>query len=145
RAITERPDLFAAAVCNVGIANALRAEFTPNGSTSVSEFGSVAIEAECLALAEMDGVSHVLPGVAYPAVLGVVGWNDSRVEPSQTGKFIAALQARGAPGKPALLKINYDNGHETEDKNVTFRDFASQIAFLLWQTGHPDFQPVAQP
>ena len=48
-----------------------------------------------------------------------------------------------ASDKPALLKINYDNGHFTEDKQVTFKNFASQYAFMLWQTGHTEFQPTA--
>ena len=39
-----------------------------------------------------------------------------------------------------LLKVNYDNGHFTEEKIVTFKNFAGQFAFLLWQTGHKDFQ-----
>jgi prolyl oligopeptidase len=39
------------------------------------------------------------------------------------------------------MKVNYDNGHFTEEKLVTYRNFASQDAFLLWQLGHPEFQP----
>ena len=41
RAVTERPDLFAAIVCNVGVANALRVEFSPNGPVNTPEFGTV--------------------------------------------------------------------------------------------------------
>jgi prolyl oligopeptidase len=144
RAITERPDLFRAAVCNVGCANALRMEFSPNGPVNAPEFGTVADEAECAALFEMDGVQHVREGVTYPAVLGVAGWNDPRVAPWQPGKFLAALQnatASGGGSRIALMKINYDNGHFTEEKVVTFNNFASQMAFMLWQTGHADFQP----
>jgi prolyl oligopeptidase len=40
------------------------------------------------------------------------------------------------------MKVNYANGHFTEEKIVTFKNFASQAAFLLWQTGHKDFQPA---
>lgn len=141
-AITDRPDLFAAAVVNVGCANTMRMEFSPNGPVNTPEFGTVTIESEALALYEMDGVQHVQKGVKYPAVLGVAGWNDPRVTPSQPGKFIAAVQAASTSGKPALLKVNYDSGHFTEEKVVTFKNFAGQDAFLLWQTGHKDFQPV---
>jgi prolyl oligopeptidase len=141
RAITERPDLFAAAICNVGVANVLRAEFSPNGPVNTPEFGTVQNEAEAQALYEMDGVQHVKPGVNYPAVLGVAGWNDPRVIPWQPGKFIAAVQANSTSGKPVLLKVNYDDGHFTEEKIVTFRNFSGQFAFALWQTGHKDFQP----
>ena len=96
RAATERPDLFAAAVCNVGCANAMRLEFSPNGPVNIPEFGTVKDPVQCRALYEMDGVQHVRPGVRYPAVLGVGGWNDPRVPPWQPGKFVAAVQ-RPAP------------------------------------------------
>ena len=141
RAITERPDLYAAAICNVGIANVMRFEFTPNGPTNVPEFGTVTKSDECKWLYEMDGVQHVVNGTNYPAVLCVAGWNDPRVIPWQPGKFAAAMQNASNSKKPVLLKINYDNGHFTEDKEVTFANFASQYAFAMWQCGHPDFQP----
>ncbi|HXB01730.1 MAG TPA: prolyl oligopeptidase family serine peptidase [Opitutaceae bacterium] len=141
RAITERPDLFAAAVCNVGCANAMRMEFSPNGPVNIPEFGTVKDRVECQALYEMDGVQHVQNGVKYPAVLCVGGWNDPRVAPWEPGKFAAALQNATASGKPVLMKVNYDDGHFTEEKIVTFKNFAGQFAFLLWQTGQKDFQP----
>lgn len=39
-----------------------------------------------------------------------------------------------------LVKVNYDNGHFTEDREVIFVNFADQYAFVMWQCGHPDFQ-----
>ncbi len=141
RAITERPDLFAAAICNVGCANAMRLEFGANGPVNIPEFGTVKDSVECKALYEMDGMQHVVSGTKYPAVISVGGWNDPRVVAWQPGKFSAAVQNASSSGKPVLLKINYDNGHFTEDKNVTFANFANQYAFVLWQCGHPDFQP----
>jgi prolyl oligopeptidase len=141
RAITERPDLYAAAICNVGMANAMRAEFTPNGPANVPEFGTVSDSIECRALYEMDGVAHVASGTKYPAVICVGGWNDPRVIAWQPGKFAAALQNASASGKPVLMKVNYDNGHFTEDRSVAHANFADQFAFAMWQCGHPDFQP----
>jgi prolyl oligopeptidase len=90
----------------------------------------------------MDGVQHVQPGSLYPALLGVGGWNDARVPAWLPGKFVAAVQNASASGKPVLMKVNYDDGHFTEEKKVTFRNFAGQYAFMLWQTGHKDFQPA---
>lgn len=141
RAVTERPDLFAAAVVNVGLANAMRAEFSPNGPINTPEFGTVKDPIEAQALYEMDGLQHVMPGVRYPAVLGVGGWNDPRVVPWEPGKFIAAIQQASTSGRPALMLVNYDNGHFTEEKSVTYRNFANQFAFVLWQAGHKDYQP----
>jgi len=141
RAITERPDLFAAAICNVGCANAMRLEFGANGPVNIPEFGTVKDSVECKALYEMDGMQHVVNGVKYPAVICVTGWNDPRVVPWEPGKFAAALQNASTSGKPVLMKVNYDNGHFTEDKDVTYANFADQFAFVMWQCGHPAFQP----
>lgn len=141
RSITERPDLFAAAICNVGCANAMRLEFGANGPVNIPEFGTVKDSIECKALYEMDGVQHVVKGVKYPAVICVAGWNDPRVVPWEPGKFAAALQNASTSGKPVLMKVNYDNGHFTEDKDVTYANFADQYAFVMWQCGHPAFQP----
>jgi prolyl oligopeptidase len=140
RAITERPDLFAAAICNVGCANAMRLEFSANGPGNIPEFGTVKDSVECKALYEMDGMQHVVKGTKYPAVICIGGWNDPRVVSWQPGKLAAALQNASASGKPVLMKVNYDNGHSTEDKNVTYANYADQFAFVMWQCGHPDFQ-----
>jgi prolyl oligopeptidase len=141
RAITERLDLFAAAICNVGLANTMRFEFTSNGPANISEFGSVKDSVECRALYEMDGVQHVVKGTEYPAVICVGGWNDPCVTVWVPGKLAAALQNASISGKPVLMKLNYDSGHSSEDKNVTYANFADQYAFILRQCGHPDFQP----
>ena len=140
RAITERPDLFAAAVNNVGCSNAMRLEFSANGPVNIPEFGTVTDSVECKALYEMDGMHHVKKGVKYPAIMGVGGWTDPRVVVWQPGKFVAAAQQASTSGKPVLMKVNYDNGHFTEDREVTFANFADQYSFVMWQCGHPGFQ-----
>lgn len=141
RAIEERPELFAAAVCNVCVANVMRVEFSPNGPVNTPEFGTITDAKEIGFVHEMDGVQHVVKGTKYPALMGVGGWNDPRVVPWEPGKLVAAMQAASTSGKPVLMKVNYDDGHFTEEKKVTFANFASIYAFLLWQTGHREFQP----
>lgn len=145
RAVTERPDLFAAAVVNVGLGNAMRSEFTPNGPVNTPEFGTVKDPTEARGLYEMDGLQHVMSGVRYPAILGVAGWNDPRVVPWEPGKFVAAIQQASTSGRPALMLVNYDNGHFTEEKSVTYRNFANQFVFALWQAGMPGYQPEPEP
>ena len=141
RAITERPKLFAAAISNVSCSNALRMEESPNGPVNVPEFGTVEDSVQAMALYEMDALHHVEKGTDYPAVICVGGMNDPRVIAWQPGKFAAALQRASTSDQPVLMQVNYDNGHFTEDKRVTFRNFANMYAFALWQAGHPAFQP----
>ncbi len=96
----------------------MRLEFSVGGPGNIPEFGTIKDSVECRALYEMDGVQHVVPGTHYPAVICVGGWNDPRVNAWQPGKFAVALQNASASGKPVLMKVNYDNGHFTEDKKA---------------------------
>ena len=135
RAITERPDLFRAAVPRVGVMNALRVEHEPGGQANIPEFGTTTTEAGFQALREMDAVEHVRPGVRYPAVLLTAGINDSRVEAWQPAKMAAVLQERSAGG-PVLFRVGFDAGHGmglTKDQRV--EETADVYAFLLWQLG----------
>jgi prolyl oligopeptidase len=142
RAMTERPDLFAAAINNVPVSNPLRGENRPNGILDSKEFGTVKDSAEAMGLIEMDAYLHVTPGVKYPAVIAVTGINDTRVPSWQPAKFVAALQSANPAGKPIVLQVNYTSGHWTEEKFVEFQNFANKISLALWQAGHKDFQPV---
>ncbi|MPS65000.1 MAG: S9 family peptidase [Chryseobacterium sp.] len=141
RAITERPDLYAVAIPEVGLTNALRTEITANGPNQIPEIGTLKNEEDTKHLIEMDAQSKVKKGVKYPAVIIRVGMNDSRVAPWMPGKFAAALQNSSASGKPVLLYANYDNGHFTSDYDVIFKEYADIFAFALWQVEHPNFQP----
>lgn len=142
RAITERPDLFAAAINNVPLSNPLRGENRPNGIMDSKEFGTIKDSTEAMGLIEMDAYLHVTPGVKSPAVIAVAGINDTRVPVWQPAKFVAALQHANPSGKPFVLQVNYDSGHATDEKFVMYRNFANMYAFALWQAGHKDFQPV---
>lgn len=143
RAITERPDLFAAAGIAVGLTDMLRYETTANGVPNIAEFGSVKTEAGFRNLLAMSAYHHVRDGVRYPAVLLATGINDPRVDPWLAAKMTARLQAATASGKPVLLRVDYAGGH---GPGVTQRQqlatFADGCAFLFWQLGHPDFQPA---
>jgi prolyl oligopeptidase len=61
--------------------------------------------------------------------------------PWQPGKFVAAIQQASTSGRPALMLVNFDNGHFTEEKSVTYRNFANQFTFALWQAGMKNYQP----
>ncbi|KAA9332072.1 S9 family peptidase [Hymenobacter busanensis] len=144
RAMTERPDLFAVAMPEVGCLNAVRMENSPNGPVNVPEFGTVQKEDECKALLEMDAYLHLKKGVKYPATLVTAGFNDPRVIAWQPAKFAARLQASNASGKPILFFTDYEAGHGIGDsKQKQFETMADLLSFGLWQTGVAAFQPAA--
>ena len=134
--ITERPDLFGAAVDAVGDNNALRFETTSNGVPNIPEFGSVKTEEGFQALLAMDAYHKVKNGVKYPAVLLTTGINDPRVEPWMSAKMAARLQAATASGKPILLRVDYDAGHGFgSTKKQRNEQNADIYAFLFQQLG----------
>jgi prolyl oligopeptidase len=144
RAITERPDLFGAAIIQVGCLDMLRIETTPNGVPNIPEFGSVKTEDGLKELYEMSSYAHVRDGTNYPAVMLTTGINDPRVEPWQSAKMAARLQAATTSGKPILLRVDYEAGHgigSTKKQNEEQR--ADTWSFLLWQFGLPGFQMPA--
>lgn len=141
RAMTERPDLFAAAIPQVGCLNPLRAEESPNGPVNVPEFGTVKDSLECMALIEMDSYLHIKNGVKYPATLITTGMNDPRVATWQPAKFAANLQAANISDKPVLFWVDYEAGHGIGNtKTKSFESLADVFSFAFWQTGHPDYQ-----
>ena len=131
--IAERPDLFAAAIDNVGINNVLRYETTPNGPSNIGEFGSFTTEEGFRNLLAMDGYLKIKDGTKYPAVLLTHGINDPRVEPWLSAKMAARLQAASSSGKPVLLRIDYDAGHGLGSSRMQFIEERSETLAFLWK------------
>jgi prolyl oligopeptidase len=145
RAMTERPDLFAVAVPEVGVLNALRSETSANGVPNIPEFGTVKDEKQFAALQEMDALDHVRDGVAYPATLLMHGINDPRVPVWESFKMAARLQAATSSGKPVLLRLDYAGGHGIgSTKSQRQEQYADIWSFMLWQFGDQRFQPSAK-
>lgn len=143
RALEERPDLFAAAVPMVPVSDLLRFETTANGIGNVAELGSVATEPGFRALLAMSPYANVRNGVDYPAVLITAGINDMRVDAWQPAKLAARLQAATASERPVLLRVDEDAGHGIDStRQQRIENAADMLAFILWQTGDPAFQPT---
>lgn len=143
RAITERPDLFAAAVDSVGVTDTLRIESMPHGAFFIDLAGDVKARSGFDALYAMSPYAHVKDGTRYPAVLLMTGMNDPRLDPWQVAKMAARLQAASSSGKPILLRVAYHGGHGmfgSGERDVQ-EAWADEWSFLLWQLGVAGFQP----
>lgn len=110
-AFTQRPDLFRAVVSFVGIYDMLRVELDPNGAFNVTEYGTVKDPAQFKALYAYSPYHHVKDGTAYPAILFLTGENDHRVNPMQSRKMTARLQAATSSDRPILLRTSSTAGH----------------------------------
>ena len=144
RFMTERPDLAAVVIDQVGVSNATRSEFSPNGPPNIPEFGTVTEKDGFKGLYEMDAYLHVKDGVKYPSVLLTTGLNDPRVSSWEPTKMTARLQAANAGPNPIILRIDVDAGHGIgSTRSQRDRETGDVIAFLLWRTGDPRYQPKA--
>lgn len=140
RAMTERPDLFAAVVSAVGVNDTLRAEFTPNGVPNIPEFGTVKTEAGFKGLLAMSTLANVKDRTAYPALMVYGGFNDPRVEIWHSAKLAARTLAASSSGKPVLLRVDYDAGHGIGNtKQQQIEERADIFSFMMWQFGQPEY------
>ena len=108
--MAHHPEVCAAVLAHVGISDALRTELSPNGEFNITEFGTVRDETQFLGMLGYSPYHAVKQGTTYPAVLATTGMNDPRVEPWQSFKMVAALQASGTPN-PVLLRVSRNTGH----------------------------------
>jgi prolyl oligopeptidase len=132
RAMTERPDLFAAVIDGVGWSNPLRYVAEQNGYGEEPEWGAISSEAGYRALKAIDSYQSVKDGTAYPAVLLTTGVTDSRVAPFHAAKMAARLQAASTSRKPVLLRVDFDAGHGIGlPRAQQDREAADTYAFLL--------------
>lgn len=109
--LTQEPGLARAVVSRVGIYDMLRVELDPNGQFNVTEFGTVKNQAQFNALYAYSPYHRVREGVAYPAVLLTTGENDGRVNPMQSKKMAARLQAATESEHPVLFRSTSSAGH----------------------------------
>ncbi|MEY3136080.1 MAG: hypothetical protein RJA39_1965, partial [Pseudomonadota bacterium] len=142
RAITERPDLFAAAVPSVPVLDMVRSEQRANGVANIPEYGTVKVEPEFHALLRNSSYHAVKEGVKYPATMLMHGVNDSRVDVWQSLKFASQLANAQKGAQPVLLRLDYQAGHGSgSSAEQAMQRTAEFQSFMLWQMGESGFQP----
>ncbi len=138
--LTQHPDLMRCVVSHVGIYDMLRVELSSNGAFNIPEFGTVKDEAQFRALYAYSPYHHVQAGVTYPPVLFLTGANDPRVDPMQSRKMTARLQAVGAT---CLLRTSANSGHGIGSSlRERIEEAVDVDAFLFDQLGIT-YRPVA--
>ncbi|MCA9253151.1 MAG: S9 family peptidase, partial [Phycisphaerales bacterium] len=129
--ITQRPDLFGAAIPAVGVMDMLRFKDFTIGWAWMSDYGSVDNKDEFEALYAYSPLHNIKEGTSYPATLITTGDHDDRVVPAHSFKFAATIQAAQAGEAPTLIRIETRAGHGA-GKPTTMRieESADKLAFL---------------
>jgi prolyl oligopeptidase len=134
-AVTQRPSLFAAAVCSAPLLDMVRYERFGLGETWNTEYGSASSAHELEWLLGYSPYHRIRPGVEYPAVLFTAFTNDTRVDPLHASKMCAALQHATASGRPVLLRAEAQVGHGQRAVSLTASLAGDCLAFVAHQTG----------
>ena len=131
--ITQQPELFGAALAEVGVMDMLRFERFTIGWGWTSDYGSVDDPEGFRTLLAYSPLHNVRPGVAYPPTLVTTGDHDDRVVPGHSFKFAAALQAAQAGDAPVIIRIDTDAGHGMgKPVHKLIDERADVLTFLEW-------------
>ena len=133
--LTQHPELMRAVVSHVGIYDMLRVELSPNGVFNIVEFGTVTDPEQFKALYAYSPYHHVHNSTQYPAILFLTGANDPRVDPMQSRKMTARLQATSST-LPILLRTTANAGHGGDTPlSERIEQYVDVFAFLFDQLG----------
>jgi len=130
--LTQRPDLFSAALPAVGVLDMLRYH-TPSANARAwsSDYGLSENKDEFEALYAYSPLHNTKPGTCYPATLVTTGDHDDRVVPWHSYKFAAQLQADQSCDNPILLRVETRAGHGAGTPTwMQIEGYADQWAFL---------------
>ncbi|MGM3309448.1 prolyl oligopeptidase family serine peptidase [Anabaena sp. WFMT] len=130
--MTQRPELFGAALPAVGVMDMLRFHKFTIGWAWVAEYGSSENSEEFKTLYAYSPLHNLQPGTAYPATLITTADHDDRVVPAHSFKFAAALQEAHGGDAPVLIRIETKAGHGAGKPTAKIiEEVADKWAFLV--------------
>ncbi len=142
--LTQHPGKFRAMVGEVGAYDLLRSELHPNEAFSITEQGTVTDPEQFKALYAYSPYHRVVDGTAYPAVFLLTGENDNRVDPANSWKMAARLQAATTSGLPVYLWTGSKSGHDNGARGDIITRQTDIFAFLFQQLG-VKYRPIPDP
>jgi len=130
--MTQRPDLFGAAVPAVGVMDMLRFQKFTIGWAWAEEYGSSDNAEQFKYIYAYSPLHNVKPGTEYPATMLTTADHDDRVVPAHTYKFTAALQAAQGGPAPILIRIDVKAGHGVgKPTTKSIEEATDKLAFLI--------------
>lgn len=133
--LNQRPELFKAAVPQVGVMDMLRFHRFTIGWNWIADYGSSDNEEEFKALYRYSPLHNIREGVKYPATLITTADHDDRVVPAHSFKYAATLQERNASENPILIRIETRSGHGASSTTKAIEQTADIDAFLFYLMG----------
>ena len=137
--ITQRPELFKAALCEVPLLDMIRFHKFLIAPYWIPEYGDPDKKDDFDYIIKYSPYHNIKPGMNLPTTLVIAGENDSRVDPLHAKKFVAKVQNNQGQINPVLLYIEYDSGHGS-GKGIQkyIEDNAVRWRFIMGQLGMKD-------
>lgn len=136
--VNQRPELFGAAVPQVGVMDMLRFHKFTIGWAWVPDYGSADKPEEFQALIKYSPLHTIQSGKRYPAILVTTGDHDDRVVPAHSFKYTATLQAADTGPAPKLIRIETQAGHGAgKPTSKIIEERADMLAFIANTFGMP--------
>ncbi len=134
--LNERPDLFGAALPDVGVMDMLRFHTFTIGWAWATEYGSSDKPEEFAALRAYSPLHNIRKGSRYPATLITTADHDDRVVPAHSFKYAATLQRAQGGTAPILIRIETKAGHGAgKPTSKIIDESADGLAFLVRELG----------
>ena len=133
--INQRPDLFRAAIPEVGVMDMLRFQKFTAGKFWTAEYGSSDDERDFHNLFTFSPLHNVKAGAKYPAILVTTADHDDRVVPAHSFKYIATLQEKADKSNPLLIRVETNSGHGSSSLTKAIEETADVDAFLFYTLG----------
>ena len=134
--LTQRPELLAAAVPEVGVLDLLRFHKFSSGAAWMSDYGNPEDTHDFEVELAYSPLHNVEEGRHYPATLVMTGDHDDRVVPAHSHKFTATLQRAQGGDAPILTRIDQSVGHGAGRPRASRVDAsADKLAFIAEFTG----------
>jgi len=133
--MNQRPELFKAAIPQVGVMDMLRFHKFTIGWNWIADYGSSEKEDEFKALNAYSPLHNLRPGVKYPATLITTADHDDRVVPAHSFKYAATLQELHRGDAPVLIRIETKSGHGASNTAKALEQTADIYAFLMHTLG----------
>jgi prolyl oligopeptidase len=133
--INQRPELFRAAIPQVGVMDMLRFHRFTIGWNWIADYGSSDNAEEFKALYAYSPLHNIKAGVKYPATLITTADHDDRVVPAHSFKYAATLQKAANRDNPVLIRIDTKSGHGASNVTKQIEATADIYAFLMHNLG----------
>lgn len=135
--INQRPDLFAGGIFQAGLPD-LATHRDAAYARERGNVGDIKTKEGFESVYSLSALYHIPENTKLPAMLVVHGATDYIIALTAPARYVATLQAKQKGTRPQLFLVDWEGGHTGGGAD----EIIGTLKFMLWQSGHPEFQPV---